>query len=75
MEIKDKIYINLERLESELDKSFPLIPFYMSIINTKKIKFILKELYNSMPIELKKPIYFSNYDEKHSLYKFLKTLS
>lgn len=54
MEVKkDEIYDNLEQLEIVLEKSFTIIPIYLSAVKVNEINIILKRLYDCVPLELK----------------------
>lgn len=70
--LKNLLYRNLELLEAELDKALPIIPLYISVADSKKIKHIIKDIYNAIPEELKNDAFFPSKSETTSLYKLLK---
>lgn len=54
MELKrDEIYDNLRQMEIVLEKSFSIIPFYLSAVKVGEVNNILKQIYNCIPEEFK----------------------
>lgn len=63
---KDEIYDNLKQLEIIIEKSFPIIPAYLSVVKVNEVNRILKQLYDCIPLELK--------NSEYNVYNLLKQI-
>lgn len=70
--LTSQIYDNLRLLEVEIEKSFPIVPNYLIVVNVSKFNSILNNIYNSLPQEVKDARDFLNRD-KDNIYNYLKT--